>query len=168
MKSRFVIAVLLVIALAVPVLMLAQGSNKDQLVGTYRLVGFQRTIVATGEVTEPLGKTPKGYAVYGKDGRMTLIFVGDKRPKPSDLATMTDQERAGLFKTMLALSGTYNFDGKILTFQPDVTWNDIWTGSQQKRNVEFDGRKLVLTTFPAPASADGKVSVIVVTMEKVD
>jgi hypothetical protein len=141
--------------------------TRNQLVGTYRLISFQRKVVATGEIEEPLGKAPQGYAVFC-EGRETLIFVRDKRPKPKDLAKMTDEERAGLFKTMLALSGTYDFDGETFTFQPDVTWNEIWTGTHQKRFVKFDGRRLVLTTDPHPASADGKVSVIVVTLEKVD
>jgi len=145
-----------------------QAQTTNQLAGTYRLISQQRTVVATGETTEPMGKAPKGYISFGRDGRMMVLLVGDNRPTPKDLETMTDQERADLFRTMLALSGTYDLDGATVTYHPDVTWNRIWEGTHQKRFVKFDGRRLVLTTDPHPASADGKVSVIVVTLEKVD
>jgi hypothetical protein len=99
---------------------------------------------------------------------MMVLFVADGRPKPSDLATMTDQERADLFRTMIAYSGTYEFDGKTVTHHVDVSWNQIWTGTHQKRNVELDGRSLVITTNPTPHPMDGKVSVTVLTWKKVD
>jgi hypothetical protein len=172
MKPRFVIVTPVILALAVPATMLAQAAKKEQitnpLVGTWRLISFRRTELATKEVSEPLGKFPKGYINFGSDGRMMVLFVGDTRPKPKDLATMTDQERAGLFKTMLALAGTYDTDGKTVTYHPDVSSNEIWTGTHQERIINLDGQKLSLTTVPHPASMDGKVSVIVVTFEKVD
>ena len=34
---------------------------------------------------------------YGRDGRMMSLIVKDERPRPADLAKMTDQERAELF-----------------------------------------------------------------------
>jgi hypothetical protein len=171
MKPRFVIVTLLILTLAVPATMLAQGNKADKdnpLVGTWRLTGYERTVVATGEVSEPLGKSPKGYINFGQDGRMIVLLIGDKRPKPTDLSTMTDQQRADLFKTMLALAGTYDTDGKTVTYHPDVSSNEIWTGTHQKRIINLDGRKLALTTIPAPASTDGKVSVITVRFEKVN
>ena len=129
---------------------------------------FDRNPQATGETTDILGKAPQGYIIYGRDGRMMVLFVADGRPKPSDLATMTDQERADLFRTMIAYSGTYEFDGKTVTHHVDVSWNQIWTGTHQKRNVELDGRSLVITTNPTPHPMDGKVSVTVLTWKKVD
>jgi hypothetical protein len=145
-----------------------QAQVINQLAGTYRLISFKTTVVATGETKDAFGKAPQGYIIYGRDGRMMTLFVKDERPKPNDLATMTDQERADLFKTMTAYSGTYDFDGKTVTHHVDVSHNQIWTGTNLVRNVTFEGRKVVLTTVPAPASFDGKVSVSVLTWEKVD
>jgi hypothetical protein len=144
----------------------AQTTN--QLVGTYRLISFTRTVVATGETTDIFGKAPQGYITYGRDGRMMVLFVKGERPKPHDLATMTDQERVDLFKTMYAYSGTYDYDGEKVTHHIDVSWNGNWTGTDQVRSVKFDGRKVVLTTMPAPSPIDGKVTVSVLTWEKVD
>ncbi len=42
---------------------------------------------------------------------MTLI-VAAGRPKPKVAGAITDQERATLFRTLAAYSGTYSFDGK--------------------------------------------------------
>ena len=160
---------------SVVVLATAIGFNRrthaqaiNQLTGTYRLTSFKTTVVATGESKDAFGKTPQGYIIYGRDGRMMTLFVKDDRPKPSDLATMTDQERTDLFKTMVAYCGTYDFDGKTVTHHIDVSFNQIWAGTNQVRNVTFEGRKVVLTTIPAPALFDGKVSVSVLTWEKVD
>jgi hypothetical protein len=65
MKPRFVIVMLLVLAMAVPVSMLAQQNSKakteasaaqarDQLAGTYRLITATSANLATGEITYPL------------------------------------------------------------------------------------------------------------------
>jgi hypothetical protein len=46
----------------------------NQLVGTYRLISYQRTIVATGETEDIFGKVPHGYITYGRDGRMMVLL----------------------------------------------------------------------------------------------
>jgi len=140
----------------------------NQLVGTYRLVSVQQTVTATGETRDMYGKTPQGYIVYGPDGRMMVLFVKDERPKPVDLATMTDQVRADLFRSMTAYSGTYDFDGKTVIHHVDVSWNQNYTGTDQVRNVRFEGRRVILTTNVKPLSTDGKVGMSVLTFEIVD
>jgi len=149
-------------------LSLTAVQTKEQLVGTYRLVSYRRTVLATGGSEDLYGKSPQGYITYGREGRMMALFVKDERPKPSDFAKMTDQERASLFKTMTAYGGTYDFDGKTVTHHIDVSWNQIWTGTDVFRTVSFDGRRITLTTKPAPNPTDGKVGVSVLTWEKVD
>jgi ketosteroid isomerase-like protein len=141
---------------------------KDQLVGTYRLISTTRTILATGEKTDTFGKAPRGYIIYTRDGRMMALLVKDERPKPKEVATMTDQERVELFKTMVAYTGTYDFDGKKVTHHIDVSWNQTWTGIDNVRNVAFDGQKLILTTGQYPYSTDGKLSIAELIWEKVD
>ena len=169
-KQIAIVSVMAVVVLvtAIGISRRTQAQTTNQLAGTYRMISYQRTVVATGETTEPMGKSPQGHVIYGRDGRFVMFYVADGRPTPSGLATMTDQERADLFKTMVAYSGTYKFDGKAITHHVDISFNQIWTGTNQVRNVKFEGRKLVTTTIPAPASFDGKVSVIVTTFEKVD
>jgi len=64
---------------------------------TRPLVSFTQTIVATGETIDIFGKAPRGFMNYGRDGRRMPLIVKDERPRPADLAKMTDQERAELF-----------------------------------------------------------------------
>jgi hypothetical protein len=135
--------------------------------GTWRLVSFTRTVLATGETTDIYGKSPRGFINYGPDGRMLVLIVSDKRPKPADLAKMTDQERVDLFKTTIAYGGTYSYDGKTVTHHVDISWNENWTGTDVVREVKFDGNKLMLSTRPAPASQDGKLITAVLTWERV-
>jgi hypothetical protein len=140
----------------------------DQLYGTWRRVSFTRTIVATGETTDIFGKAPSGFISYGRDGHLMVLIVKDGRSKPSDLAKMTEQERADLFKTMIAYAGTYTFDGKTITHHVDISWNQVWTGTNYLRNLKFEGRRIILGTNPEPSAIDGKVSISVLAWEKVE
>ena len=183
LKRSVAIVTLVLLTLAVPASPLAQNCTdeycedyrqvvaaqiRNQLVGTYRLISYKRTVVATGVTTDIFGTVPQGYIIYGRDGRMMVLAVRDERHKPSALATFTNQERADLYNTMLAYSGTYDFDGKTVTHHIDVSWDQIWAGTHQPRNVRFDGRKVIITNDAHPHSLDGKMSVAVLTFEKVD
>jgi len=142
-------------------------AGDEQLYGTWRLVSFTRTVLATGETMDLYGKSPHGFINYGRDGRVLVLIVSDKRPKPADLAKMTDQERVELFKTTIAYGGTYSYDGKAIRHHVDISWNENWTGTDLVREVKFDGNRLILSTVPAPASQDGKLVTAVLTWERV-
>jgi Lipocalin-like domain len=142
--------------------------NTEELYGTWRLVGCTQTVVATGETLPIFGNAPRGFIQYGRDGRMMVLIVHEERPTPADLATMTDTERAALFRTMVAYGGTYTLDGKTVTHHLDISWNQVWTGTDLLRNITFDGRKAIFTTTPQPRSQDGKVAISVLTWEKLE
>ncbi len=142
-------------------------AGNEELYGTWRLVSLTRQVIATGETSDLLGKAPQGFINYGPDGRVLVIIVAEKRPKPTVIEKMTDQERVELFKTMLAYGGTYKYDGKTVTHQIDISWNENWTGTSQVRNVKLEGRRLILSTNPAPNALDGKVGISVLTWERV-
>jgi hypothetical protein len=166
--ANVTVMAVVVLATAIGFTRHTQAQAINQLAGTYRLISYQRTVVATGETTDMFGKAPQGYIIYGHDGRMMILYVSDKRPQPKDLATMTDQERVDLFKTMQAYTGTYEYDGKKVTHHVDISWNQMWTGTDLVRNVRVDGKRVILTTMPAPSPLDGKVNVAVLTWKKVD
>jgi hypothetical protein len=45
----------------------------------------------SGEIVPDVnGKHPKGFAMYGKDGRFMVMITDDGRPKPESTAKMTD------------------------------------------------------------------------------
>ena len=142
-------------------------AGNETLYGTWRLVSFTQTILATGEALDVFGKSPQGFINYGRDGRMLVLMVKDQRPRPSDLAKITDQERAELFKTMVAYGGSYTFDGRTATHHLDISWNQIFTGTDQVRHIELDARRLIMRTNPQPRTQDGQVAISVLTFERI-
>lgn len=142
------------------------SSGKPVLYGTWRLVSLTQTVTATGETTDVFGKAPRGFITYGRDGRMMTLIVTDNRPKPANLVAITDQQRADLFRTMVAYAGTYTFDGNVVTHHVDISSNETWTGTDQARNVRFDRNRLIISTNPQVSPPDGKIAVTVLTWER--
>jgi len=123
-------------------------AGDEQLYGTWRLVSFTRTVLATGETMDLYGKSPHGFINYGRDGRVLVLIVSDKRPNPADLAKMTDQERVELFKTTIAYGGTYSYDGKAIRHHVDISWNENWTGTEQVRYFSIEDDQLHIEAAP--------------------
>jgi hypothetical protein len=153
------------IAVFMPLVAFPTVAAENDLVGTYRLVVEQRTIVETGEVV-PVSD-PQGYITYGSDGRMMVIIVRRPRPKPDSIEKTTDQERAELLRTLTAYAGTYTFNGSQVEHRIDISMNETWTGTTQVRSVKRDGERLVYTTPPFRFHTDGRMSVNMLVWEKV-
>jgi hypothetical protein len=60
-------------------------------------------------------------------------------------------ERAALHKSMLAYSGKYRVEGSDFITAVDVSWNEVWNGTEQKRHFRFEGDKLFIESAPAPS-----------------
>jgi Lipocalin-like domain len=123
-------------------------ANRDQLLGTWRLVSWVRHLTETGETIEPFGKTPSGFLSYGRDGRMLGLMVSDRRPKPSDLTKVSDKDRVELFNTLAAYGGTFEVSGTQVVHKVDISWNETWTGTTQVRDFSLDGDRLTISIGP--------------------
>ncbi len=97
---------------------------------------------------------------------MSSIVVKENRHRPTDLAKLTDSERAGLFSSMVAMAGAFTVDGSRVVHNIDISWNENWTG--QVRHFSIDGKRLTIRTDPAPSPVDGKPSIATLIWEKVD
>ena len=139
----------------------------EDLSGTYKLISSTRTILETGEVKDSYGKHPKGYIMYGRDGRMLVLITHDERPSPPR-TDMTDQDRADQYRTLNAYGGTYTFHGDSIEHHIDIAANETRVGSTEIREVKREGNRLTYTTKPQPFSGDGKMSVITLVWEKMD
>ena len=137
----------------------------EQLYGTWKLVSWTRRLLDTGESVEAFGKMPCGFLHYGRDGRMSWVMTKEKRAKPRDLTKLSDTERAELYNSMVAYAGTFTFDGKAATHHVEVSWNEVWTGTAQVRNLRFEGKRLVMSTNPQ-AGVDGRRSSSVFVWER--
>ena len=153
------------LALALVALSFSANAAEDELYGTYKLISSTRTLLDTGQV-ETFAQE-QGFITYGKDGRMLVLIVRGNRPKPESIAKMTDLQRADLFRSMTAYGGMYKFDGKTMEHHIDISWNEVWTGTTQFRDVKKEGDRLIYTTRPAPFVSDGKMSVVTLVWEKV-
>jgi hypothetical protein len=156
----------LMLALAlVPVLSFCGHAAESDLYGTYRLVSTVTEMADTGQIETETNES--GFITYGSDGRMSVLIVRGARPKPASLATMTDQQRADLFRTMVAYAGTYKFDGKTVEHHIDISANEIFTGTIFRRMVKREGDRIVLATPPSPRARDGKITIMSLVWERV-
>jgi hypothetical protein len=121
----------------------AQESNP--LVGTWKLIASE-SIVENEAPQHTFGLHPKGYLIITQEGRLMIMMTGDNRK-----AGMGDAERAALHKTMAAVSGKVRLEGEDFIISVDVSWNESWNGTEQRRHFRIEGDKLFIETAPGPS-----------------
>ena len=126
---------------------------RQRLLGTWKLIAAIREEIPSGAKTDFLGSHPTGYINYAPDGRMMVLNVGNGRSKPAG-ANATPAEAEALFRSMT-------------THHVDVSWNETWTGTKQKRIARFDGNRVYLSTTPSVDPLTGRMSTRTMTWEKV-
>ena len=135
---------LAVFALAVycylqPGFALAQDTAK-QLAGRWKLNTWTVQIIG-GEVTEPFGPNPKGRAIFTPDGFVAFVIVAANR-KPA----ANDADAAALLKTLMAYTGKFTIDGDKFTTKVDISWSELFTGTDQVRFFKLEGDRLSIRT----------------------
>jgi hypothetical protein len=71
--------------------------------------------------------------------------AADRKPGADDL------ERAALQRSMLAYSGRYRVEGSDFITTVEVSWNEQWNGTEQRRHYRIDGDKLFIESAPGPS-----------------
>lgn len=148
------------LALVIGLLSTPAVGGEEQLYGTWKLTSMQRRIVDTGQILDAFGPEPRGFLTYGEGGRMMVLIAMSSRPKPDSIEKMTNQQRADLFRSMVAYTGTYSFDGKSVEHHIDIAWNEVWNGTLIKLDAVRNGDRLTYTTAPIPFAGDGRISVV--------
>lgn len=89
---------------------------------------------------------------------MMVIIVKGNRKKPSG-KTITSSEAMTLLNSMTSYAGHYTIHGNQIIHHVDISWNQAWTGTIQKRFFKFEGEYLVLTmpTFLDPKEGQTKI-----------
>lgn len=136
------------------------ANDRAPIVGNWRLVSFEREFQATGEREYPMGKAPTGYILFLPEGRMAVVITGEGRKAPA-----TDQDRAGLFNSLVAYTGAYRVDGDKWITTVDVSANPAWVGTEQTRSFRVTGDRLQEFTAWAPRP-DSRVARAVITYER--
>ena len=155
------------LAVLVLFLIVAQPSFADdraKLFGLWRTVSFETEYQKSTEREAPLGKNPTGYVMYTPEGRMWSIVTAEGREAPK-----TDEDRAALFKSMFAYTGTYRVEGDKLIIKVDVSWNPARVGKDQVRSFKIDGDRLqhISDWMPAVAKPERGMGRGIVTLERV-
>mgnify|MGYP000980990560 CR=1 FL=1 len=130
-------------------------SGGGALVGTWKLKSFDMELQATGERIQPMGKVHTGYLSFTSDGRMAVVITGEGR-KPGT----SEADRAALFSTLVAYTGTYRVEGDKWITSVDASWNPAWVGTEQPRTYKITGMQLQESTpwFARPDKTMVRVS----------
>ena len=136
-----------------------------QLIGTWKLVSAVREEIPSGTKTDMFGAKPQGVLNYSPEGRMlALIAHGNRKGAAGDRATPAEAE--ALYRSMLSYGGSYTVAADVVTHHVDISWNEKFTGGEQKRHYKLDGDRLILSTPQSLDPVDGKMSVRRMTWER--
>ena len=130
----------------------------DRLHGTWKLVSAVREDIPSGATTDMFGAKPQGVLNYSPEGRMiALIAHGSRKAAASGRPTPAEAE--ALYRSMLSYAGDYTVAGDVVTHRVDISWNEAFTGGEQKRHFRLDGNRLTLSTPQSHDPIDGRMSV---------
>ena len=121
-------------------------ATAQDLVGNWKLVSIQT--VVDGEPPKDLyGAKPLGHLTVSPNGRLLVLLTAETRQPGSG-----DVERAALHKSMLSYGGTYSIKGSEFVTKVDISWNETWNGTEQRRSFVLEGDKLTVDSAPAPST----------------
>jgi len=124
----------------------------QSIVGTYRLASAQREV--DGKPLQYSGAPAHGYLII--TGKAYVLFFTEGTRKYGD----SDAEKAALWATMSAYAGSYRVEGHKFVMLPDTSFNEISNGTQEVRNWETKGNRLVLLSEPRPWGRDASKKIV--------
>ena len=113
------------------------ADDRDKIIGIWKLVSWEKEIIATGQRSLFLGKEPSGYLIFTPEGRMMVLITGEGR-----LGLNTNQHCAELISSMYSYTGMCKIDGDKFITKVDVAWNPGWVGNNQIRSFKIDNDRL--------------------------
>jgi hypothetical protein len=132
----------------------ANSDARDRLVGVWKLVSLEYEFKDTGERKATFGENPSGYLIFTPEGRMMALAEAQGRRPPQ-----TDAERAAVFQTMVAYSGTDRVEGDKWIVDIDLAWNPAIRGTRQTRSIRIEGDRLhIVTEWRPNPNQGGKVT----------
>jgi hypothetical protein len=102
----------------------------------------------------PYGGQGMGRVAFNADGRMMAVVCDGRPTLPS-----------GTARGYSSYCGNYNFDGTRLVTRVDAASDPARLGSDQVRDVSFDGERMILR--PPPRQSDSGTEQRVLTWERI-
>jgi hypothetical protein len=121
------------------------------IVGTWQLQTFTELDIESKTVSHPMGRNAKATVIYTASGHVATIFAAEGRNR-GEATPASDADAAHLFRTMVAFAGRYEVDGGELTYYPEITWNEAWSGTRQVRHFEIVDGLLHIRSVPAKSA----------------
>ena len=117
----------------------------QSITGTWQMVNTECIAEDGSVLAPPYGGTADcmGLLSFASDGRMVCVLCNSKVELPS-----------GQPREYNSYCGAYQFDGKQLVTKVDACSNPSWMGSDQIRDVSFEGDVMILR----PTENTGPVS----------
>ncbi len=123
---------------------------RAELLGHWTLVSL--TIVNGTEVEYPMGRDVSGVITYDEAGHMAAqIMQADRPPFSSgDINDGTFEELSAALTGYTAYFGTYTVDesARVVTHHVRGSLFPNWVGTEQRREIAFDGDQLTLSSQP--------------------
>lgn len=116
-----------------------EREHLESIVGTWILKSY-RVWDENGQVQEPFGKTPSGFAVFDAKGKVFIQLLREHDATKSH----SDQEREEIAKSYGGYFGTYEIDSKRSTLTFKVLGSNLpsYIGSTQVRQFSITGSTL--------------------------
>ena len=111
------------------------------IVGTWRLVGGVARDRDGRPLPSPYGGHGMGRVTFTADGRMMSVVCDGRKQLPP-----------GTPRDYSSYCANYTFDGARLVTRVDAASDPARIGSDQVRDVRFDGDRMVLRPPPRPAA----------------
>jgi len=142
-------ALLLLLTFAMPIAQahgdsLLEKSNRNALVGTWRLIRYADTPKGS-EPVHVFGESPIGQFIFTEDGHMS-VHIMHNPPNPKDAVVDPDPE-ACIPSWYCGYFGTYTVDAKEHYWVTRVLGGNIpaYIGTDQKRTFKIIGDQLVIS-----------------------
>jgi hypothetical protein len=110
------------------------------IIGTWRLVKAESHDGSGKPLPTPYGGKGMGRVTFNAEGRMAAVVVDGRPTLPSEMK-----------RDYSSYCGNYTYDGKRLVTRVDAASDPARLGSDQVRDVNFDGDFMVLRPPPRPS-----------------
>jgi hypothetical protein len=113
--------------------------HMNSIVGTWKLVAATAHDGAGNALPPPYGPKRMGRVTFNADGRMMAVLCDGRPALPT-----------GSVRDYASYCGNYRFDGSSLVTRVDAASDPTRLGTDQVREVRFEGERMILRPPPRP------------------